>query len=804
MEVMEVTSDDIAGPKLIRNTTPSVVAGSVGQGPAREATASPTVDEPANATASTKHAGRANDSRASINPSTSNHTAEDDKPSKPRGISKELLGVTSDGQIGTTPPATETIPVKTTAAQSASNGCKTTTIGVTVQHRPVPELCGDTHNTAEPVQVTVATKSMVGDIPEDKTVYPPQQDARHCHNGVVNIPDQRVNQKGSAASPENQSLCSNTLPARVIEADKPSEPRGVSKELLGVTSDGRIGTMPSAAETIPVKTPAAQSASNGCKTTTIRRFVCPVPEPYSYGDTGNTAELSQATVATKSTVGLTAEDMTGHPPRQDARHCQHGVVEIAERKPSASVLLSLLTSTKAGNVQRPPTASRPEETPDVPNMCRGRETPEAVDSSVALDLTVRKEPAPVVTGSRYTYERQEGSTGPYRYQTASDPVRKMCSNAATSRQAGATGEKTTPPKPSQQQIKSEPGVSTCAYVESANSSMRHSRLPDFAENAQQGGSRPQHPYPSQAQITSQTSIMSTERTATVGEPRSSVSPLDELQTFSGNVDKLASSSPPNSAAFGPPRYVPTGVAQKRYASPPLHHLNEVQTFSGNVSPSPSNAAASGPPHYNPTGAVPPLHSRHDVQTFSGAPNVGIPAGFVTRKRKGSPVEEMANVPSKRKSPCELMGNYAVQQQQGQGEKFCQEGLSSHSVCSPSTITGHVRQAVGPTQGVISDAIYKKNDMRRLQLTWESCGPVDGVPRDKAQEKFPVVIVFEQMKVALTSDFVSLFPHVTLTDFMKALGGIGLKICPCPVSVKEWFMQVGKEDAACSTVVKSRV
>ncbi|XP_019636800.1 PREDICTED: uncharacterized protein LOC109479288 [Branchiostoma belcheri] len=162
---------------------------------------------------------------------------------------------------------------------------------------------------------------------------------------------------------------------------------------------------------------------------------------------------------------------------------------------------------------------------------------------------------------------------------------------------------------------------------------------------------------------------------------------------------------------------------------------------------------------------------------------------------------MANVPSKRKSPCELMGNYAVQQQQGQGEKFCQEGLSSHSVCSPSTITGHVRQAVGPTQGVISDAIYKKNDMRRLQLTWESCGPVDGVPRDKAQEKFPVVIVFEQMKVALTSDFVSLFPHVTLTDFMKALGGIGLKICPCPVSVKEWFMQVGKEDAACSTVVK---
>ncbi|KAI8479489.1 hypothetical protein Bbelb_427880 [Branchiostoma belcheri] len=513
MEVMEVTSDDIAGPKLIRNTTPSVVAGSVGQGPAREATASPTVNEPANPTASTKHAGRANDSRASIKPSTSNHTA-----GKCASLRKLLIS--------------SSLPIHTQEHSSARH--------------TGPSDANDVASPTQPLETA----------PID------------CN--------QHVNNRESAASLEMQPLCSNTLPAHVTEADKPSKPRGVTKELLGVrvTSDGRIGTMESAAATTLVKTTqsTAQSTSNGRKVIGVTTQHRPVPEPR--GDTGNTAELVQATIATNTTIGVTA--------------------------------------------------------------------------------------------------------------------------------------------------------------------------------------------------------------------------------------------------FGPPRYVPTGVAQKRHASPPLHHLNEVQTFSGNVSPSPSNAAASGPPHYNPTGAVPPLHCGHDVQTFSanvdeltsssipnnfGAPNVGIPAGFVTRKRKGSPLEEMANVPSKRKSPCELIGNYAVQQQQGQGKKFCQEGLSSHSVCSPSTNTGHVRQAVGPTQGVISDAIYEKIDVRRLKLAWESCGPVDGVPRDKAQEKFPVVIVFEQMKVALTSDFVSLFPHVTLTDFMKAVGGIGLKICPCPASVKEWFMQVGKEEAACSTVVK---
>ncbi|KAI8507815.1 hypothetical protein Bbelb_140550 [Branchiostoma belcheri] len=396
MEVMEVTSDDIAGPKLIRNTAPSVVAGSVGQGPARKATASPTVDEPANPTASTKHAGRANDSRASINPSPSNHTAdmnhresaaslemqplssntlpthvtEADKPSKPRGVTKELLGVrvTSDGRIGTMESAAATTLVKTTesTAQSTSNGRKVigvttqhrpvpeprgdtgntaelvqatiatnTTIGVTVQHRSVPEPRGDTGNTAEPVQATVATKPTVGDIPKDTMAYPPPQDARHCQRGVVDIADQ----KGSAAGPENQSLCSNTLPANVPEDDKPSKPRGISKELLGVTSDGQIGTTPPATETIPVITTAAQSASNGCKTTTIGVTVQHRPVPELCGDIHNTAEPVQVTVATKSTVGDIPEDKTVYPPQQDARHCHNGVVDIPDQRVNQKGLL---------------------------------------------------------------------------------------------------------------------------------------------------------------------------------------------------------------------------------------------------------------------------------------------------------------------------------------------------------------------------------------------------------------------------------------------------------------------------------
>ncbi|XP_035663105.1 uncharacterized protein LOC118406853 [Branchiostoma floridae] len=642
---------------------------------------------------------------------------------------------------------------------------------------------------------------------------------------------QRVDIKGSTESLEKLSNCAKSPTA--AETGQPSGPHGVA-------SDSQMDTLPSATEINHVNTAAAPSTSNGSKTTTAGVTVlrCPVPEPCGE-PCGTTAEPHKVTVATNSMVGIITQDKAEDPPRHEVRYCHKGVVDIAQRNPTTKDLLRFLEVTQ----QAP---NQPEEMPGVPSTYRDKETPEADESSAVLDLTVSKVTVPTAVTEtslrKYTYQCQEGRTGPYKYgklrkgdsvvatlehrrrifvtiddfkrltnwkgpidttwcrrfgfdlfsdesrpggillgcdlikigsrrEAPEDASTKESTpdalhseahghntnhacNDATNRHAVGTGEKI-PPKQSQQHIKSETGVSTCAYEENVSSSSE-------VENTtrQQGDSRPR--YSSQARVTSQIPSMPPGHPATVGELRPAAPPLnhlDEVQTYTGTVGKSAFPSPANPAAFGPPNGIPAGAPGKRKATPPLHHVN-VQAVSRaaeeSVSSSPPNSVASCPPN--------------DILT-----------GAVNRKRKASPMEGVFS--SKRKSPVWPIEN-AVQQQRGQREE--------------STNTDHVRQAVNATRD--SDAIYKENHMR-VQLRWEHCGFVDGVPKDKTHEMFPVVTVYGHMKVALASDIVSLFPYVNLTDFMRAVGQLKLRICACPPSIRQLFLQAGKNEASCATVIK---